>query len=272
MELDALRLATVGVLLNGGNQPYPTIAGGYVFDSVADEINDLDEGKRRPIVVVRTDEDTVLYSGAVSSGRQARLLIEVSVLSSIADKDGKLIINWPKTDAGMELMLGVLKWQVWNALFGMSEMSQWYRQTMNYVSMIQYNSVPQFATPDRGSVRLAISTMDFLMRLPVTDCVVPPVNERTPPSAPFLPPNLKKVFEYLLAHSVGDYHESLVILQEALTRYGPIPVPRLPAFQRVWATLPDLEIEAGWKIEQSEYPGTSPVTTEPIVVENTTVT
>lgn len=270
MELDALRLATVGVLLNGGRQPYPTIAGGYVFDSIADEINDLDEGRRRPIIVVRTDEDTVMYAGAALSGRQARLLIEVSVLSSIAGQDGKLIVDWPKTDAGIELMLGVLKWQVWNALFGFEEISQWYRGTMKYGSMVQYTSSPQFATPDRGSVRLAINTMDFVMRLPVADCVAPPLNELKLNSAPFLPPNLEKVFDYLLAHSVGDYHESLIILREALNRYGPIPVPRLPAFRRVWASLPDLETEAGWKVEQAEYPDSNPVIAEPIRVENPT--
>jgi hypothetical protein len=272
MERAALRLATVGTLLKGGFSPYPTIAGGFVFDSAMDSITDLPPAHRRPVIIVRTDEDVITFNNAIVSGRQCRLLLEISVLTSITDSAGKTITDWPHTDSGLELMLDLLEWQVYIALFGYSEWAMWYRGEVKFGSMIRQSSNPRYAAPDRGAVRLAIRTLEFVMRLAAQDCIPKPLHQFAPPAPDVLPPRLVAVMEYLLAHSQGDFHSAVQKNYDSLKTYGPAPVPRLPALQHVWASFPDLEVEADWKIEQSAYLVPEPVTAGPVVIETPTLT
>jgi len=63
MERTALRLATVAALLNGGNEPWPTVAGEYVYDSLLDDVVDVIPARRKPVIIVRTDDDEHLFRG-----------------------------------------------------------------------------------------------------------------------------------------------------------------------------------------------------------------
>ena len=260
MELDALRIATVAALLNGGNQPWPTIAGEFVYDSLRDDILDITPTMRRPVIVVRVDEDQQTFRTNVTMGRQARLLIEISVLTAIEDPaTGKSRIDWPKSDPALELMLGVLSWQVWNALRGASPWAQWYQGDAGFKGILGYTSVPRYAPPDRGAVRLAVRTLEYVMRLP-SECLVTPLHEFDPSAPPFLPPSIVGVVNYILQNGSGDFRTAVLGLGKTLNRYAAVQKPRLPALQRVWAGFPDYEINARWPLEQAATLEWAPLT------------
>ena len=72
MERSALRLATVAALINGGNgPPWPTVAGAYVYDSMIDNVVDVVPSKRRPVIIIRIDDDNLVFNRFQVAGRQA---------------------------------------------------------------------------------------------------------------------------------------------------------------------------------------------------------
>lgn len=268
MERLALRVATVGALLNGGIQPYPTLAGEYVFDSVLDDITDIVSKRRKPVIVVRTDEDEKVYDSAFHAvGRNCHLYIEISVLTAVTDAAGNLRPEWPQTDSTMEAMLDILEHQVWFALYGWGDWSQFYADTMKYTSLRGYDSKPRYTTPERGTVRLAVRTLEFVVWLP-GECFPRPLNELDPSVPAWISPNIYKVLKYAVDHGQGSFQKYAIELARMVQLYGYTSRPRLPALQRVWATLPDYEIEAEWKIAQLaqlEVPTPALVTGNPVL-------
>ena len=255
-----LRLATTGVLLNGGGPPWPTLVGEFVYDSLIDSIVDVTPNGRKPVIVVRTDEDQVGYRNAQENNRQCRLLIEISMVTA-ATVNGVARLDWPRTDSSMEGTLDLLEWQVRNALFGHTSMAHWWQSR---VAIVGYSSSPRFSPPERGSIRLAVRNLELLTLIPL-DCTLPLVAEwSAEPIQPRLPPRWEDFVEQLLLCSTGGFRASVEELARTVARYGALPVPTAPPFQRVWATLPDGDgVEAEWKLEQEAPLAAIPLVTEP---------
>lgn len=253
MERTALRLATLATLLNGGSgPPWPTMAGPYVYDSLLGAIGMTKAIKRRPALIVRTDEDQEIHDrNSAVRGRQCRLLIEIGVVTSFEAPDGKSIPDWPQTDAQLELQLDIFEWQVFNALRGNSLWTQWYREEAGYGLLQRFTSNPRFAPPDRGSTRLAVRLLEFVYTLP-TECLVQPLNQNDPEVPPFLPPSIIRVVNKVLLEGGGDLKASFDGLVSALHTYAEVQRPRYPALQTVWGTYTDQDaLETNWPIEQA---------------------
>lgn len=251
MERLALRIATVGTLVNGGSPPYPTLANEFVFDSILDDIADVIAKRRKPVILVRTEEDEKQYGdGFKPLKKLTRLCIEISVLTAVTDAQGNLRPEWPQTDSTLEAQLDILEHQVWTGLYGWSDWSQFYSDTMGYTALRGYQSRPRYTTPERGAVRLAVRTLDFLVQLP-GDCFPKPLNELDPSAPAWITPNLYMVLKYGLDHGVGQFRDKYIMqLASMVQYYGYTSRPRLPAFQRAWVTLPQYEVEAEWLIPQ----------------------
>lgn len=252
MELTTLRLAATAALLRGGNTPYPTIAGEHVYDSLMDDIPEVTAVKRFPVIVVRTDRDEAIFDRSQTpKGRQARLLVEISTMTSVGyvDTDGKerLKLDWPKSSPVLEAHLNMMQWQVWNALEGQDEWALWFR-TFGY-ALINFISDPKYSAPDRGQVRLAARSLEFMYTVP-NECLAPALHEFDPEVPPFLPPSLIKVLNDIDNTGAGDFKKGIISLGKSISRYGSLQRPRVPALQRVWLTLPDYETEADWRITQ----------------------
>ena len=162
MERTALRMATVAALLHGGHgPPWPTLAGEFVYDSMMDDITDVVPTQRKPVIVVRTDDDAITYKGHAFAGRQVRLLIEFGVLtaSMIKTVDGQSLprVDWPRTDSALEAFLDMMELQIWSALFGHSEWAMWWQHCgmyggsrSGYTSSAQVQSARARRRPPRG--------------------------------------------------------------------------------------------------------------------------
>ena len=249
MERTALRLATVAALLNGGNgPPWPTLANEFVYDSMQDHINDVVPHRRRPVIVVRTDDDRIGFRTNQPTGRECLLIVEIGVVTSVTDNLGRLLTDWPKTDAALEALLDSMEWQVWNGLRGYAPWAQWFQHY--YGPIAGYTSTPRFTAPDRGNVRLAVRSLEFILPLPM-ECLVQPLHQYDPLVPAALPPRLKEVIDFLLATASGDFRTAVTEMLAVIMRRAPITRARYPALHRVWVELPDLELEADWHIEQA---------------------
>jgi hypothetical protein len=82
------------------------------------------------------------------------------------------------------------------------------------------------------------------------ECIIPIEKEYAGPDAPALPNNFICVVGHILEKGGGAFRKSMLQLKATIDRYGPIPRVYAPPLQRVWATIPEYEIEADWIIEQ----------------------
>lgn len=252
MNRTALRLATVAVLTHFGQEPWPTLVGGHVFDSRKDDITDLAETERQPVLVVRTDKDLTSLRdprtgqpSAVATQRQVMLQIEASVMTGVKGEDGNVLPAWPVTDSGLEAMLDLLEWQVWSALTGRSADALWFqRELMPGMAAEQVSSVPIFS--EDGRFRLAAREITYVMRMPAdcrpaalgTDDVVLD-GEGNPVLANELPPTLAVVFDKIAAEGAGDLKEAAAQLRAALEARE-LPKPSVhPMLDQVTMTIPE---------------------------------
>jgi hypothetical protein len=252
MELTALRIATVAALLNGGNEPYPTLAGPFVFDSLIDDVSDLVANQRRPTVMVRTDDDVTMYRGNSFNGRTARLFIEAGVLTAATVKIGgeeRLRVDWPRTDPGLEAQLDVLVWQIWNALRGMGPWAVWMR-SLGYGLYQRASATPRFSPPQKGTVRQAVKTIEVNVTLK-DDCFPPPMNELdAADNLPYLPPGIRNVLNYIYDHGAGDFRTGMIEVGKMLNRYGATTHPVYPSFKRAWTKFENFDFESQIPLEQ----------------------
>jgi hypothetical protein len=123
---------------------------------------------------------------------------------------------------------------------------------MSFNSYFRRTSSPRYTNPDRGAVRLGVRTLEALIKIP-EECIPGPVKEFDPAAPPFLPPRLRHVFEVVKANGNGGFKTSIIQIEAMLNTYAQIERPVYPPLQRVWATFPDLALEADWHIEQSAY-------------------
>lgn len=101
-------------------------------------------------------------------------------------------------------------------------------------------------------MRLGVRTLSLLTLLP-PDCVLQPVKEFPDGSCTFesvLPPRWEALVCELQELASGDFKRSVQELAATIETYGKLDRPVYPQLQRVWGSIPSLEIEAMWPIEQ----------------------
>lgn len=210
MNRTALRLATLAALTNGGVEPWPTLAGDYVYDSRRDALQDVTERMRRPVIVIRTDDDMRSNQGpnGAYTERQTRvcdLLLEISVVSARKEKDQDgnetWVVGWAQTDPAAEATLDMLEFQIENALFGNSTWAHWWSKSRDWQFM-SYGSRPEFSR-DPHTLRLAARTITFSMGLPRT-CLPGWRYEDEPEKLATMPSPLLTVIEKIRAQGGGD--------------------------------------------------------------------
>lgn len=182
--------------------PWPTIAGGNVFDSRLDPIDDLAPSTSKPVVVVYTEHDNGDPSqagGGPDFKRIADLIVEVAVVARVDDgaTPGAYEAGVPETDAELEASLDLIEAQVRFALMFGPTGALWRQLTRNRVMEIR--SAPQRTSEER--VRLAMRTLTMQVRIP-DDCYDP-----APATAPAgndrLPEPLRSVIAALAGTAYG---------------------------------------------------------------------
>ncbi len=137
-----LRTAAVAALSNFQREPWPTLAGGQIYDSKI-EPQEIFEGENAfPLCVVYTDydKDFVNHHQQAQKKRSLTLTIELLVVQSRADRDaqGKIVldpdgnplgytISTPVTDSELETSLDIFESQIFAALSAENSAAECYR-------------------------------------------------------------------------------------------------------------------------------------------------
>lgn len=109
------RAATVLALTRGGQPPYPTMAGGLVYDTRIVPISDIAQEAMLPVILVYTDSDSktnVERNGRPKWKRMVHLVIEIAISSATKDAISRI-----ETDAELEALLDFFEAEVEAALF-----------------------------------------------------------------------------------------------------------------------------------------------------------
>ena len=233
----ALRLSAVAALANGGTEPYPTLANGYIFDSRQDFIDDLTAAMRVPVIVVRTDDDDALLD---RRNRTILLRLELSVLSARRDPEDetKLLLGWPQTDAGLEAMLDLMEYQAKSALLGFGEWAQWWRGLWLGADNNRMQSLPIWTQTAAGRVKVAARELTLFVRTQL-DCP-PPLRRDFPDEPPAwvgLPPPLPAIFDKVETDGDGDMKLFFAQLRAQLEAQRLPEAPVAAAFERLYQTI-----------------------------------
>jgi len=241
MNRTALRLSTVAALSGGGAAPFPTMANQYVYDSRQDDIVDLSPEIRRPVIVVRTDDDERTYltpQGAPSramSRRSINLKVEISVIAAAIEQDGTPVVGWPETDSELEAMLDLMEYQVEAALRGSTVWAMWWQHLW---SLEDWSSLPFFDVSDEGNARLAAREIRVRIRAK-GECLPPPVRIGEPVPEAELPADLVAVFDRIERDGAGDIKAAAAAIRAKLeARYLPASGVH-PPLQSVFMTVPE---------------------------------
>lgn len=226
MNRTALRLATLAALTNGGKEPWPTLANDSVYDSRRDMLNDVHERLRRPVIVIRTDNDARDNRGPnglynKQQARQTQMLLEISVVTASKERnpetgEDEWVLGWPQTDPTLEAMLDMLEYQIEVALFGVTPWGGWWRN--RGWQPLDLTSVPEFSR-DPVAVRLAARTLTMNIQMP-PDCL-PGWRFDDEPAKPPQPPRLfLEVLADLLANVDGDLLAAVTQMKTVLDSRG----------------------------------------------------
>lgn len=243
----AIRWATVAALTNGGNQPYPTLAGINVYDSRVDPLDDLAIGERKPIIIVRTEEDEWQHEahGAPSEltlARHLNLGLDISIMTAARAQDGSVIAGWPATDAVVEAWLDALELECDAALRGFSPWAVWYTTQRPGWIRLSWTSSPNYADDDRTSARLAARSIVIRMKVP-GECLLKPLRDTDTVPAGKLPDALIAVFDKISRDGAGDVKTAAAQARASLeSRALPVP-PVYPALLKVAFSIPETERE-----------------------------
>ena len=120
LERTALRIAAVEALAPadqyGAAQPvWPTLAGGHVYDSHMQPVDDLTADEKRPIVVVTTERDETAAPqrhGGRPAERTVELRVEMSVVAALEVEGQTYVVALPGNDPEVEAQLDLLEEQV----------------------------------------------------------------------------------------------------------------------------------------------------------------
>lgn len=112
----AVRLATIRALKGR------TYAEDRVFDSKISPVNLVASEEAKPVIIVTTDDDSIDITGRDlrTGDHKLELVIEIAVTSKIAvevgDGETAEVLSIPATDAGLEVTLSLIGWQIAKAL------------------------------------------------------------------------------------------------------------------------------------------------------------
>lgn len=252
----ALRLSTLAVLTNGGNDPLPTMAGTFVFDSREMALSDLNEEERRPLIVVRTGDDVRAISNGRINKRGLSMFLDLKVVN-VQTINGDQVINSLETDAELEASLDLLEYQIHVAMSADSLWALFWRELWWPSSL---ESSPVWTSPQEGRIPIAERLMTYHFPSLRLDCRPKGVLEDDlpkdtagnpiPPSK-VIPDPLKSVLDLIISKGSGDI--KTMAQQIALTiNSGYIPTANIyPMLKIVRATTrimasddPDQVVEA----------------------------
>lgn len=146
------RLAVVSALNNYMKTPWPTLAGGHIFDSKIEPVEDIKSDIMFPCVVVYTDYDKDHWSktGKAHEPRVLSLTVELLVVQAELKND-IYKLDCPMTDSEIETTLDILESQVFKALSAGTVASD----AFNYICQSSVNTVSRRGASVEGGLRLA---------------------------------------------------------------------------------------------------------------------
>lgn len=153
----ATRIAVVQALAG------TTFAEKRVYDSAIDPIDHKLAEEAQPVIIVTTDEDKFTPTGRdfVNSSRALQLVIEIGAAAAIRvelDGEYQIEIVIPHTDAGLEVMLGLIAHQIMRTL--QSSDSVWAALFRRFVYNVDSIDVRRGAGSEKG-VKFALRQMIF---------------------------------------------------------------------------------------------------------------
>lgn len=156
-----VRMAAVTALNNFMQEPWPTLAGPYIFDSKIEPVEDMKLDRAFPCVVVYTDYDKDPWSkaGRVHADRMLSLTLELLVVQSEQSVDGYKL-ECPMTDSEIESTLDVLEAQVFKALTASTVASD----AFNYICPAYHNVTSRRGATVEGGLRLAARQITVEMK------------------------------------------------------------------------------------------------------------
>lgn len=157
------RLAVVSALNNYMKEPYPTLAGPYIFDSKIEPVEDMATDTAFPCVVVYTDYDKDQWTkaGRSHADRVMSLTLELLVVQRDSEKaDGSYKLECPMTDSEIESTLDVLEAQVFKALTAGGEASD----AFNFICTGYINTISRRGASVEGGLRLAARQITLEMK------------------------------------------------------------------------------------------------------------
>ena len=208
----ALRLLVVEALSPTGTPedgPWPTIAGGKVYDSRLVPAEDIAETERHPVAMIYTDEVEAVprqTNGRLPLAVQVDLRIEIAlpqlVSATFEDEEGEtreeVFAGFPQTDPETEAQLDLLESQVVFALF-QGPTGALLRRLMP-PKLKEFSSVPFRSGEQR--VRQAMRSLTFRLTEFPSDCYDMAPAE-IPDGLARLPQPLRAVAEALPEQSYG---------------------------------------------------------------------
>lgn len=230
LERTALRIATVMALSNGFVAPYPTMAGGRVFDSRFDplQIVDLKSDDVLPLITVITDDDSGTSLSENNGGppfeHTVTLCLDISI-GMVGEIDEKpAFLAMPQSEPELEAMLDLFERQLRAAL--LNPINTWageYRKVAR--RMLDWKSA-RYVEAD-SNIRLAARKITASVMLQAEDptelAIVPPADP------PVIPPPLGPLLTTII-ESGSPYAPSAEALAELLLDAGasnPITIPTL---------------------------------------------
>jgi hypothetical protein len=236
MNRTAFRLSALAALLNGGNKPYPTLAGGNVLDSENEDIPELSGDAHEPVIVVRTenDEQALVGGGRAVQQRALTLRLEVAILTVYRDTAGVLVANWARTTGQLEAFLDLLEYQINAALLGNTIWATYFRDSW---SPDNITSAPIYFDAPEGGPRVRMAAREITLTAPRAQAdEFPPALLKTDPAVytPALPPMLVEIFDKIESAGGGDLKDAITSLRELLEaqtlpkegRYPPFKIAR----------------------------------------------
>lgn len=171
-----LRLAAIHALNNFNQQPWPTLAGPYIFDSRIEAIEDTKADHAYPLCVVYTDydKDGFRHGSAIDKSRLVTITFELLVVQQ-APQDDKTVIECPQTDSELETVIDIFENQIFKALVGTNSAAECFKYLVqSYETVISRRG----ASSESGK-RLAarqITIEAAIPREPAKSVVPGPVN------------------------------------------------------------------------------------------------
>lgn len=155
----ALRLATIRALKGR------TFAEDRVYDSKIETIDTLAVNETAPIIIVTTDDDEVDIEGRdlFAGNHKLELVIEVAAWTKVStEKDGEVLVV-PATDAGLEITLNLICYQITRALIGDGgEWGDLWRRIVTNVSSVKSRRGADNTEGVRYAARQLIFTVDHI--------------------------------------------------------------------------------------------------------------